>query len=444
MFPQIPAGGRIRQPPISKDAVGDVGCEEEGIPIAKRRRGRLHFACGLLCAGLFLLTGCVSMRRDAPSVNLRPCTDGFAYTEDGWRLGVRHYRSPYPNPGKLPVVLCHGLGLNATFWTLTDNHLASQMALRGYDVFVFDIRGSGENAHLGRHDRINKIMRHTFLRECGERDWNVDDLVHYDVPAILDYVERQTGRDRVNWVGHSLGGMLIFPYLELAPHPERIANFVGMGSTIIQAEIPQKDMLAANRGLRMLSLFASPGRLGRPLAFFRLPGMDQIDRFYYSNENVDRETISRFYGYTLEDTGPGALRQLDPYLEFGHMLSADRTIDYSSRLGEIRTPTLLVAGDGDIMSDVPSTELTYRALGSPDKAIMRFGKGQGHVADYGHCDLVWSRHAPVEIFPPIIAWLDQRQPGTGPSPQAACTLNSTPVSAPASEQSSRAVLAPQK
>ena len=53
----------------------------------------------------------------------------------------------------------------------------------------------------------------------------------------------ETGRDRVNWVGHSLGGMLVFAYLELAPHPERIANFVGMGSTIIQAEIPQQDML---------------------------------------------------------------------------------------------------------------------------------------------------------------------------------------------------------
>jgi lysosomal acid lipase/cholesteryl ester hydrolase len=403
------------------------------------RRGRTLFAYGLLCAGLCLPAGCASMRRDAPSADLRPCTDGFAYTEDGWRLGVRHYRSSHPDPGKLPVVLCHGLGLNATFWTITDNHLAFQMANRGYDVFVFDIRGSGENAQVGRHDRINKIMRHTFLRECGERDWTVDDLVHYDVPAILDFVERETGHDRVNWIGHSLGGMLVFPYLELAPHPERIANFVGMGSTIIQAEIPQRDMLAANRGLRLLSLFASPGRLGRPLAFFRLPGMELIDRFYYSNENVNRETISRFYGYTLEDTGPGALRQLDPYLQYGHMLSADRKIDYSSRLGEIQTPTLLVAGDGDIMSDVPSTELTYAALGSSDKAVMRFGKSQGHIADYGHCDLVWSRHASKEIFPPIIDWLDQRQPGAGPSPQAVSTLNSSPV--PISGQSVGAIRA---
>ena len=66
--------------------------------------------------------------------------------------------------------------------------------------------------------------------------------------------------------------------------------------------------------------------------------MEQIDRFYYSDENVDRQTVSRFYGYTLEDPGPGAFRQLDPYLEFGHMLSADGRVDYSALLGEVTTP----------------------------------------------------------------------------------------------------------
>jgi pimeloyl-ACP methyl ester carboxylesterase len=376
-----------------------------------------------------MLAGCASMRRDAPSPDLRPCSDGYAYTEDGWKLGVRHYRPDHPDPGKLPVILCHGLGLNATFWTITDQHLPFQLAARGYHVYVFDSRGSGDNAHLGRHERINAHLRRTMLREVGERSWNVDDLVHYDVPAILDYVARETGHDRVNWVGHSLGGMLVFPYLELAPRPERIANLVGMGSTIIQATIPQTDMLRANQGLRLLTLVASPGRLGRPLAYFRIPGMERIDRFYYTSENVDRLTISRFYGYALEDTGPGALRQLAPYLKHGHMLSADGKVDYAAKLAEITTPTLLIAGDCDLMSDVPSTELTFAGLGSPDKTIMRFGKSNGHVADYGHCDLVWSRHAPKEVFPPLIDWLDQRQPGAGPSPQGVSQLSGAPGSA---------------
>ena len=107
----------------------------------------------VVCAGF---SGCATMRREAPSPDLRPCTDGYAYTADGWRLGVRHYRPRQPDPDKLPVILCHGLGLNATFWTITDDHLPSQLNARGYDVYVFDIRGSGENGRLGRLDRINR------------------------------------------------------------------------------------------------------------------------------------------------------------------------------------------------------------------------------------------------------------------------------------------------
>jgi lysosomal acid lipase/cholesteryl ester hydrolase len=379
-----------------------------------RRCGRFLCAWVLICASV---SGCASVRRAAANPDLRPCTDGYAITADGWRLGVRCYRPVVADPGKLPVVLCHGLGLNATFWTITDDHLPSQLTARGYQVYVFDIRGSGDNAKLGNEERVNLMMRQTFLREWGERSWTVDDVVNYDVPAILEYVKNDSGQERVNWVGHSLGGMLAFPYLEFSPDAARFANFVGMGSTIIQAQTPQVDMLRANRALRALSLVASPGRMGRPLKYFHVPGMEMIDRFYYSNANVDRETVSRFYGYTLEDTGPGALRQLDPYLQYGHMLSADGSVDYTTRLGDIKTPTLLIAGDGDIMSDVPSTEIVLTSLGSSDKSLMRFGRANGYVADYGHCDLVWSRHAAKEVFPLLIDWLDQRQPGVQASEQ---------------------------
>jgi pimeloyl-ACP methyl ester carboxylesterase len=307
--------------------------------------------------------------------------------------------------------------LNATFWTITNNHLPAQLTERGYEVYVFDLRASGENGRLGQNDLINRFLRETPFRERGESAWTVDDLVRFDIPAVLDYVERETGQARVNWIGHSLGGMMMFPFLELSPEPERIANFVGMGSTIIQATTPQKDMLRANMAIRGLLHVASAGRLGRPLTYFRMPGMESIDRFYYTAENVDRQTISRFYGYTLEDPGPRALLQFAPYLRNGHLLSADGRIDYSARLGEITTPTLMVAGAKDLISDVPSTRMTFDALASTDKTLDVFGKANGHVADYGHCDLAWSRYAPYEIFPVIIDWLDRHQPGVAPTPQ---------------------------
>jgi lysosomal acid lipase/cholesteryl ester hydrolase len=365
-----------------------------------------------------LVTGCASMRHHAPSPDLRPCSDGYAYTADGWKLGVRHLRPPCPDPSKMPVVLCHGMGLNGTFWTITDDHMPSQLLARGYEVFIFDFRGSGESARLGPVGAVNAFLRQTPFLEVGEKHWCVDEIVQYDVPAILAYVKNQTGHDRVNWVGHSLGGMLMFPFLELSPESWRIANFVAMGSTIIITPTPQTGMLQANRKLRGLSSIASPGRLGRPLTFMKVKALAQIDQLYYTESNVDRRTVSRFYGYTLEDMGKAALKQLDPYLEFGHFVSADRSIDYADRLRDVTTPIVMVAGDGDVMSDVASTELTFEALGSPDKSMTRFGRLEGHIADYGHCDLVWSRHAPIEVFPTLIDWLDQRQPPSWPGPLA--------------------------
>ena len=384
-----------------RGAVGRAWCAR-ALPVALA-------LVGAMVAG----PGCASMRQHASSPDLRPCSDGYAYTADGWRLGVRRLSPPRPDPAKLPVVLCHGLGLNGTFWTITDpsRHLPAQLLARGYEVFIFDFRGSGDSSPVGHVGRVNAALRQTPFLEAFEGRWTVDDIVKYDVPAVLDYVRAATGKGRVNWVGHSLGGMLLFPYLELSGQPDRVANFVAMGATITFAKAPQTDMLKANRGLRALARVASPGRLGRPLMFVRIPGLGKIDRFYFTPSNVDRETVARFYGYTLEDTGRSALRQLDPYLEYGHFLSADRTIDYAARLGEVTVPILMVAGDADIMSDVPSTRITLNALGSADKSLMRFGKAEGQVADYGHCDLVWSRYAPTEIFPPVLDWLDARQPG---------------------------------
>ena len=170
-----------------------------------------------ILAGLLLIQGgggCASLRRLNVNRDLRPCSDGFAPTADGWMLGIRHYHPVEPDPDKLPVVLCHGLGLNGTFWTITGNHLPSQLVDRGYEVFVVDMRGSGASYRDGTIGWVNSGLRQTVIPEVGNDEWNMDDQAIYDVPAILDYVAQKTGSDQVNWVGHSLGGMLMFAFLE--------------------------------------------------------------------------------------------------------------------------------------------------------------------------------------------------------------------------------------
>lgn len=370
------------------------------------RRGPTWMAA--ICS--IVAVGCATTRSYTWNPDHRPCTDGFAETADGWRLGIRHYRPVVSDPAKDPVVLCHGLGLNGTFWTITDEHLPDQLNEAGYDVFVVDLRGSGASHRVGTVGWVNSGLRQTILPELGSDEWTMDDQALYDVPATIDYVRKVTGKERVNWIGHSLGGMLMFAFFERSPDAGRVANFVAMGAPASIAESPERwQMLKANRGLRVLLSGLSTGRIARPMAYFRPPSLAKVDRFYYTAANVDDRTIDRFYGYTLEDPGPGALRQLDDYLANGTLRSSDQKIDYFARLAEVRVPILMVAGDGDILADVPSNWQTYRSLGSEDKTFYRFGRMHGHYADYGHCDLVWSRHAPDEVFPEIVRWLDARQ-----------------------------------
>ena len=379
----------------------------------------------LLIASAWLLgalPGCVAVRQKATLADLRPCSDGFAVTDDGWKLGIRHIRPEHPDPGKLPVILAHGMGLNATFWTITDDHLPGQFAARGYDVFLVDLRGSGLSHRVGPWGTIDSRLRETFLRELGTGRWTMDDQAFHDVPAIIDYVCAETGKDRVNWVGHSLGGMMMFPFLETNPNAPKVANLVAMGSPATLQKYPRHALLGANRALRSLLSVVSTGRIARPMKYYRLPGLAAIDRFYYTTSNVSQTTVSRFYGYTLEDPGRGALRQLDLYLATGHLWSVDGTTDYSKDLNRIVTPTLMIAGEKDVIADLASTEMTFEALGSTDKELMHFGRDAGQHFDYGHCDLVWSLYAPTEVFPPIIDWLDRRQPtphapAPRPSPQ---------------------------
>ena len=349
----------------------------------------------------------------APTAMPTPATAG------GWASGIT--APSEPDPGKLPVVLCHGLGLNGTFWTITDDHLPAQLDRAGLRGLRLRHPGLGrERRRSGRLGRINQCLRADAFLRAGRGSWNVDDLVRYDVPAILDYVERETGHDRVNWVGHSLGGMLMFPYLELSPRARADRQLRRHGEHDHPGRRPhRRDMLARQpRPRAMLCAVVSTGRLGRPLMYFRLPGPGP-DRPVLLHRR-ERRPAGPSRGSTATRWRTPAPARCGSSTRTWSTATCSRPtarIDYSARLGEVTTPTLLIAGEADCISDVPSTELTFDALGSPDKTLMRFGKRHGHVADYGHCDLVWSRYAPAEIFPAVIDWLDQPPAEAGAAPR---------------------------
>ena len=59
---------------------------------------------GVLGCALAVLPGCATMRRNVETADLQPCSQGYAYTRDGWKLGMRHIPPANPDPAKLPKI----------------------------------------------------------------------------------------------------------------------------------------------------------------------------------------------------------------------------------------------------------------------------------------------------------------------------------------------------
>jgi hypothetical protein len=48
----------------------------------------------------------------------------------------------------------------------------------------------------------------------------------------------------------------------------------------------------------------------------------------------------------------------------------------------------------------------YQRIASRDKAFRIIGKQQGCAHDYSHADLILGLHAPADVYPVILQWLD--------------------------------------
>ncbi|KAL2457711.1 Triacylglycerol lipase 2 [Abeliophyllum distichum] len=126
------------------------------------------------------------------------CEEHIVTTKDGYILSMQRMpkgRSDSKKGVKQPVLLQHGLMMDATTWLLNSpaESLAFILADNGYDVWLGNTRGT------------NQSQGHTSLNPNDPAYWNWswDEMVAYDLPATFQYVYDQTGQ-KLHYVGHSL------------------------------------------------------------------------------------------------------------------------------------------------------------------------------------------------------------------------------------------------
>ena len=205
--------------------------EKEGVPAAGGAAGRARGLAGVPAGA-----------HTPPLPEDGGLAEGLVREEWGFTTadGVTLRGTRYAVPGAQPVILAHGFGGNGSEFDLprAGRNLAVCLARAGYDVWISSFRGN---------------RRGGTVSDSGGWGHAIDHLGAYDAPSLIEGVTRVTGR-KPAWLGHSMGGMVLFEYLQGASFRD-----VG-GGTVFHAD--EELARERNRGI------AAGVAIGSPPAFY--------------------------------------------------------------------------------------------------------------------------------------------------------------------------------
>lgn len=327
----------------------------------------------------------------------------FAQGEDGGRVALYHYPPEARKYGRA-VILCHGLGANRYNFDLGAKvSLARFLQREGFDVWAVDMPGRGEREGSAKAQTPFRAPR------------LFDDYVRYDAPAAIAYVRSASGCDQVHWVGHSLGGLILYGLLQ-GKAGGAVASGVAVASPARFRHLGRVPLLRALFwGLRLLPRvhlsFWAPG-WAPVLAWVRLPGGEA----FLNPRNAEPVYVARALCHLVSDISRGEALQCMEWLRHRSFRTYDGSRVYEDHLAGIRTPLFLIAGTRDHLASAKGVSSVYERVGSERKQLLILGKAYGQAEEYGHGDLLIGRHCEQDVFRPIADWLISMEAGAEGSP----------------------------
>jgi pimeloyl-ACP methyl ester carboxylesterase len=299
-------------------------------------------------------------------------------TSDGWINDLRHY------PGDGPtVLLVHGMAANHyNFDFRPEVSLASYLNAAGWDVWVPELRGDPGSAPPPGADAAQVTF---------------DDLALRDLPAAVDAVLAATGDDQLYWVGHSMGGILL--YTALSAYPERVAGGVAISSPVAFEHPLRIYKTAQGAGFLVRGEGVLPmkglGRLAVDLGVAR-----SLEARVSTRDSMSPDMLRGLALHVLHPVPKPLARQALTWLEAGAVV--DLAGQPLVRPGA-EVPLLVMAGPLDGI--VPEPDVAAACDVFPRCTYTQLSVAQGFSHDYGHVDPVVGRMAQVEVFPRVLRFL---------------------------------------
>ncbi len=314
----------------------------------------------------------------------------YAVTEDGWNLAIHRHKPMKPLPNAYPVIVVHGIITNKYFMDLdVDHSLAYHLKLCGYDVFAVSLRGCGESH-----------------KKSEDQNFNFDDMVMKDVPAIIKEVSNITGKNKINWIAHSMGAMIMYSYLGVAPKKEKdkVKSFISLGGP---GNLSHSSPVLGKAGVKYISLAKKIDL--KLMAKFILPFVSifnsPLKEIFYNPQVTTKNTVKKML-FGIENIADGLMLQtLEWMANGGDIISIDKKFNYTELQTKITCPILFIAGGYDNVATPKSLKSVYNKVSSKYKEFHVVSESAGFSGDYGHACLVMGQNAKKEIFPLLEAFL---------------------------------------
>ncbi len=301
---------------------------------------------------------------------------------------------PPPIPTEPPVLVVHGIAANhRNVDAEEDRSVSRYLHARGRDVWLLTLRSG--NPMLTAAQRAKVDFR---------------SMVQNDIPAAIAFVRDRTHAEQIDYVGFSMGGMLLYAALGRTVAPEVLRRVAMIGSPARVAP----PLLVLKR-LRFLPRIVFRGlwlRLGaRMIAFLVEHLRTPIHRFIYNPENVKRGATRRALVNLIEDV------QAPLSADFAAWALTDGVVriegrDIAEGLASVDVPAIFFAGTADRIARAEAVRHAFDCWGAdvPDveKRFVLMGVEGGCRHDYGHGDLAIGDHLADELFPPLGSFLGGR------------------------------------
>ncbi len=316
-------------------------------------------------------------------------------TEEGWQLALHHFPATGSGPRRqFPVLICHGIMSNKYNWDLTDQlSLPAHLARQGFDTWAVELRASGHSQKPGPYNQLHW-------------DYSLDDYVQYDLPALIDFVRGHSGRKQVHWVGHSMGGLVLFGYLQRV-RQDTIRSAIAVASPSYLLDHNHNLNFAMDMARSLDGVFkpVPTGTVSKMGSFLAGSPLLADMRIIWNYDNISPSTARLAAANAVENISPRVVAQMVSPLAGGPILSADGQYNYTAGMERIQVPFFFVAGMLDQLAPPAVVMSAYQSVASTDKRLAVLGRANGYRRDYGHVDLCLGETAPGEVFPLLADWI---------------------------------------